>query len=62
MSDKNLDDEIVAEVRRVRDEHAKKFNYDLDAIIADLRRRERESGRKTVVRRPRRPNSSNKAA
>ncbi len=31
-------DPIIEEVRRVRDEHAKRFNYDLDAIVADIQR------------------------
>lgn len=30
------------EVRAVRDAHAQKFNYDIDAIFADTLRRERE--------------------
>lgn len=29
---------ILEEIRRVRDEHAKRFNYDLAAIAADYRR------------------------
>jgi hypothetical protein len=29
---------ILDEIRRIRDEHAKQFNYDLDAIFADHRR------------------------
>ena len=33
-----IDDEIVAEVRRIRAEHAKKFNYDLGAIFADIQK------------------------
>jgi hypothetical protein len=49
------DDPIVAEIRRIREEHAKKFNYDLHAICEDLRRSERESGRKYVSFPPRRP-------
>jgi hypothetical protein len=32
---------ILEEIRNLRDEHAKQFNYDLDAIYADLKRRER---------------------
>lgn len=35
-----MDDPIVNEVRGIREEHAKKFNYDLDAIFADLKERE----------------------
>lgn len=41
-------DDPVDEIHRVRDEHAKKFNYDVDAIIADLRRREKEEGIEAV--------------
>ncbi len=29
---------ILDEIRRIRDEHAKQFNYDIDAIFADHRR------------------------
>ena len=39
------DDPIVAEIRRIRAEHAAKFNYDLEAIYRDLKERERSSGR-----------------
>ena len=42
------DDEIVDEIHRIRDEHAAKFNYDLDAIIRDLQDKEMKSGRKIV--------------
>lgn len=35
------EDPIVAEVRAVRDAHARKFNYDLDAIFADIKNSER---------------------
>ncbi len=41
-------DEIVEEVRRVRQEHAAKFDYDISAICADIRRQQTESGRKIV--------------
>lgn len=34
---KSLDDEILAEVRSIRDAHAAKFNYDIGAIVADLK-------------------------
>jgi len=42
-------DEIVDEVRRVRNEHAEKFNYDISAICADIRRKQAESKRKVIV-------------
>jgi hypothetical protein len=41
-------DEIVEEIHRIRDEYAKSFNYDLDAIFADLRKKESESGKQVV--------------
>ena len=48
------DDPIVAEIRAIRKAHAEKFNNDLHAICEDLRRQERESGRKYVTLPPRR--------
>ncbi len=42
-------DEIVEEVRKIRDEHAAKFNYDISAICADIRQKQIESGRNVVV-------------
>jgi hypothetical protein len=49
------DDPIVAAIRKIRQEHAEKFHFDLHAICEDLRRLERESGREYVSRPPRRP-------
>ncbi len=43
------EDHIVAEVRAIRDAHAAKFQYDLQAIYEDIKERERTSGR-TYVR------------
>jgi hypothetical protein len=39
-----MNDPIVDEVRKVRDAHAARFNYDLDAIFQDIKERERKSG------------------
>ncbi len=36
------DDPLVEEVRRIREEYAKQFDYDLRAMAADLRNREQE--------------------
>ncbi len=41
-------DPIVEEVRKARDEYAKKFNYDLDAICRDLQEKQGKDGRKVV--------------
>ena len=39
---------ILDEIHRIRDAHAKKFNYDLGAIYRDLKEREKASGHKYV--------------
>lgn len=49
-----MKDPIVAEVRRIREQRAAKFGFDLKRIMADARRRERASGRKVVTLSPRR--------
>lgn len=43
-----MNDPIVEEVRRVREEHAARFNYDLDVIFRDIKEHEKKSGRKFV--------------
>lgn len=45
-------DPIIDEVRRVREAHAAKFNYDLSAICADFRKQQSELGRPVVSRPP----------
>ncbi|MBW4471131.1 MAG: hypothetical protein KME45_12110 [Stenomitos rutilans HA7619-LM2] len=47
-------DEIVEEIHQIREEYAKSFNYDLDAIFADLREKQAESGREVVNLSPKR--------
>lgn len=43
-----MTDPIVEEVRRIRDAHAARFGYDLDAIFRDIKEQERLSGRTYV--------------
>jgi len=43
-----MNDPIVDEVRRVRDAHAARFDYDLDAIFRDIKEQEKRSGLKFV--------------
>ena len=43
-----MTDEIIREVWRAKDELAKQFNYDIDALAAELQKRQQESGRKIV--------------
>jgi hypothetical protein len=53
-------DLIVEEIRRLRDEYAKQFNYDLKAMFEDLRQEQRTSGR-TIVSLPAKRASSSRA-
>lgn len=50
-------DEIVDEIRRHRDRHAASFDYDIERIVEDLQRREKESGVRVVTRPPRAPSN-----
>lgn len=47
-------DPILEEVWEARDEHARRFGYDLKKICADLRKIEEQSGRRVVRRNPKR--------
>lgn len=49
------DDPIVASVRKIREELAAAFDYDVHAMFADLRRREAGLGNRLVTQ-PQRPN------
>jgi hypothetical protein len=42
------EDPIVEEVRHAREEHAAKFNYDIDAIFKDLKDKQK-SHKKRIV-------------
>lgn len=42
-------DEIVEEIRKIREEHAKKFNEDLKAIYLDLKEDESKSDLKFIA-------------
>jgi hypothetical protein len=47
-------DEILDEIHKTREEHAKSFNYDLDAMFADWQRKQAEGGREVVSLPPKR--------
>ena len=47
-------DEIVEEVRRIKEEHAAEYDYDIRAMFRALREKQRKSGRKVASRAPRR--------
>ncbi len=52
-------DPIIDEIREFRDQYAARFNYDVKAMLNDIRRRQKESGRKTVSRPPKRIAAAN---
>ena len=52
-------DEIIAEVWRNRDAYTEAHHHDLDAIVADLRKREQQRPQRVVDRRARRPTKPN---
>ena len=57
-----MKDRIVEEIRKIRQAHAAKFNYNLTAICADLKEKEKQCGHPVVSfppkRRPRKTSSS----
>lgn len=53
-------DPIVEEVRKVREEHAARFNYDLEAIYRDLKEQESKSKRLFSSYPPRKMGGGNK--
>lgn len=54
-------DPIVAEVRRVREELAARFGYDLSAIVKFAQERDAASDREIIRRPPRQPAAPAKA-
>lgn len=48
------EDAVIAEVRRIRDEHAARFGYDLKAIVEDFKKREGQDGAPVVSLPPKR--------
>lgn len=43
-----LQNEILDQIHKIREEHAESFNYDLDAMFADWQKRQAETGREVV--------------
>ena len=48
-------DEVIVEVRRIKEELARKFNFDVRAMAADASERQWKSGHKVVSFAKRRP-------
>lgn len=55
-------DPVVEEVRKIRQEHARRFGYDPEAIYEDLKRYQEESEREVVSFPPKRLERSEGAA
>ena len=47
-------DSIINEIHQIRERYAKQFNFDLKAMCADLREKQRKSGRVVVAFPPKR--------
>jgi len=45
-------DPIIDEIHQIRARYAAQFNFDLDAMFADLKAKEQYSGRQIIVRKP----------
>jgi hypothetical protein len=41
-------DEVILEVRRIKEQLAEEFDFDIDRILADAREKQRKSGRKVL--------------
>jgi hypothetical protein len=50
-------DEIVEETRKAREEYAAKFEYDVAAIVADIKEKEKQGERPVVSHPPKRPHA-----
>lgn len=51
-------DEIVEEIHKIREAHAKAFNYDLRAMFADWQKKQNASGRKVVTLSPKKKSNT----
>ena len=47
-----MNDPIVEEIRRIRKEHSRKFNYDLDAICEDYKVHQVRAGKRLIRLKP----------
>jgi len=57
-----VSDPIIEEIRQIRQEHAKRFNYDLRAIVADLRQQEKQHPERLISLPPKTPRRKRSAS
>ena len=50
-----MTDPLIQEIRRIKEANAAKHGFNIRAMVEDMRRREKLSGRKVVTLPPRRP-------
>ena len=55
-------DPVVEETRKLREDYARKFNHDIDAIYEDIQLRQAQSGKKPVSFPARQPLKGSRAA
>jgi hypothetical protein len=48
-----MKDTIISELRKIRDDHAARFDHDLESIARDIQQQERRTRRKLVSLKPR---------
>ena len=58
MNSKPMQDEIITEVRAIRDALAAEFGYDVDQLFEEAKRRERASDRERIAASPKRLSSA----
>ena len=51
-------DPVVEETRKLREQYARKFNHDIDAIYEDIQQRQAQSGKKLVSLPARKPSKA----
>jgi hypothetical protein len=53
-----MNDPIIEELRQIRDDHSKRFNYDLDAICDNFISHQAQAGSRLVRLKPQAANKS----
>ena len=48
-------DQIIEELHEIREDYARKFNFDIHAICRDIQEKQAQSGRKVISFPPRSP-------
>jgi hypothetical protein len=48
ISDTETTDQVIQEVRKIKEALAKSLDFDIDRILEDARRKQQESGRKVI--------------